>query len=353
MDLVKIRHWAIENWQTLLVSVATLIMISIAIPLNVRFWEQNTKDSDIYYSWVEGGRIANGENPYERILSGNMQENQKYATYFPLFYELSYFTQIIGYKNYNDWIGLWRYFFLAFNLLIGLLLLAITYQKKIWGFGLFVVAFWLFNRWTIHSSFHAVPDFIPIFGLLLSLALFKRKRVLSLLLFSFSLAFKQIAIFVAPLYLIWTFHDTRSLKQTVISGVLIGSIPLLTSIPFLIWNLEGFIRSILFSATRIPMAHLGVDSLDTILNLTGLQARIPMFFLMALVYLVSWQRTLGIYSDAMFAMLIFVTFNSIFFAHYPVWLMPLLPLSAFEWYDRSLANQVTDKTTIDKPSLNT
>ena len=100
------------------------------------------------------------------------------------------------------------------------------------------------------------------------------------------------------------------------------------------------------------MAHVGVDSLDTTLNLTGLYARIPMLIILVLVYLVSWQRTLGIYSDAMFAMLVFITFNSIFFAHYPVWLMPLLPLSAFELYDRLLANQATKKATIDKPSLN-
>lgn len=352
MDLVKIRQWTYENWQTILVIVVTLIMIWIAIPLNVRFWERDTKDFDVYYSWVEGGRIANGENPYERILSGNMQENQKYATYFPLFYELSFLTQLIGYKSYGAWIGFWRYFFLAFNLLIGLLLLAVTYRKKVWGFGLFIVAFWLFNRWTIHSSFNAVPDFIPIFCMLLSLALFKRKRTISLLLFSLSLAFKQIAVFAAPLYLIWTYHETLSLKKTMITGVLIGSIPLLTSIPFLIWNPEGYLRSILFSATRIPMAHIGVDSLDTTLNLTGLYARIPMFILLALVYFVSWQRTLGIYSDTMFAMLVFITFNSIFFAHYPVWLMPLLPLSAFELYDRSLANLATNNATIDKPSLN-
>jgi hypothetical protein len=35
----------------------------------------------------------------------------------------------------------------------------------------------------------------------------------------------------------------------------------------------------------------------------------------------------------MMVMAIFIAFNSVLFEHYPVWLMPLLPLAAGEWLD--------------------
>ena len=77
---------------------------------------------DIYYSFREGQRILNGENPYERILSGNMRDNKKYATYFPVFYELSYATQALGLEQFSTWLVFWRRVFVAFNLGTAILL---------------------------------------------------------------------------------------------------------------------------------------------------------------------------------------------------------------------------------------
>jgi uncharacterized membrane protein len=86
--------------------------------------------------------------------------------------------------------------------------------------------------------------------MVLSLGVFGKYRKVSLLFFSFSLAIKQIAIFLAPLYLIWEYHHSRSLKKTIIAGLWIISIPLISSLPFILWNMEGFFKSIAFSATR-------------------------------------------------------------------------------------------------------
>src|SRR5687768_7823003 len=52
---------------------------------------------DIYYIWLEGKRIINGENPYGRVLTGNMRNNDKYATLFPIAYLLSALIQKIGF----------------------------------------------------------------------------------------------------------------------------------------------------------------------------------------------------------------------------------------------------------------
>ena len=315
----------------ILIGLVTLIIVLVAIRVNRRFWSIDTVGSDTYYSWVEGRRIIRGQNPYERILHGGMDENNKYATYFPLFYEASALVQRLGIRQYHDWISFWRYFFLAANLAIGLVLGVLLYSRRTWALALLAMVFWYFNRWTLNASSTVALDFIPILLMVLSLALFHRYRRTSLLLYGLSLAIKQIAIFLAPLYLIWEYQQTRSIRKTIIAGLWIVGIPLLVSLPFMFWNLEGFLKSISFSATRVALTHFAADSIDAVLNLNGLIARIPLLTVLGAAYLATWQRSMGRYGAAMMVMAIFMGFNSVLFAHYPVWLMPLLPLAAGEW----------------------
>ena len=313
------------------VAFLAVLIALIAVRVNLRFWSMDTVGSDTYYSWVEGRRILNRQNPYERILHGNMDENKKYSTYFPLFYELSAFVQKMGIRQYQHWIDFWRYFFMAGNIVTGLALCAIIYSKRTWPLALLALPFWYFNRWTLHSSAMVTLDFIPIFLMILSLGIFDKHRKTSFILFGFSLAFKQIAIFLAPLYLIWEYQQTRSWKKAILAGVWITIIPLLVSVPFLIWNTEGFIKSVAFSATRTALNHFDAESIDVIFNLSGLIARIPFLIILFGIYFVSWQRSVGRYGGAMLVMAIFIAFNSVLFTHYPTWLMPLLPLAASEW----------------------
>jgi len=327
----KIRMWFQEHGLFLLVGVTALAIALVAVRVNLRFWSLDTVGSDTYYSWVEGRRILRDQNPYERILHGNMEENEKYSTYFPLFYEASALTQYMGIRQYQAWIDFWRYFFLAGNIATGLALCAIIFSRRTWALALLALPFWYFNRWTLNASATVALDFIPIFLMVLSLGMFERYRKTALLLYSFSLAIKQIAIFLAPLYLVWEYQQSRSIKKTIIAGLWIISIPLLSSIPFLLWNAEGFVKSIAFSATRTALNHFGAESIDRILNLNGLLARIPFLFMLSAAYFTAWQKAAGRYGSAMLVMGIFIAFNSILFAHYPAWLMPLLPLAASEW----------------------
>jgi hypothetical protein len=315
----------------ILLGLVTIFIVLVAIRVNRRFWSIDTVGTDTYYSWVEGRRIIRGQNPYERILHGSMEENNKYATYFPLFYEASALVQTLGIRQYFDWITFWRYIFLAANIATGLALGALLYSRRAWALALLAMIFWYFNRWTLHASSTVALDFIPILLMVLSLGLFQRHRRISLLLYSLSLAFKQIAIFLAPLYLIWEYQETRSIRKTIIAGLWIVSIPLLASVPFLFWNLEGFVRSIAFSATRAALNHFDADSIDVILSLKGLTGRIPLFVVLCAAYLATWQKSMGRYGSAMMVMAIFIAFNSVLFQQYPVWLMPLLPLAAGEW----------------------
>lgn len=325
-----------NKWTIIILGLAVIVFVFLAIQVNVSFWSIDTVGSDTYYAWVEGKRILEQKNPYARILDGNMQENNKYATYFPLFYEAGAVVQYLGLQHYNDWIGFWRYIFLITNILTGITLFITIYSQKTWLLALSAMLFWYFNRWTLFASSMPAIDMIPIFLLVLSLVIFERYRITSLLLFSFSLAIKQIAIFLAPLFLIWEYQRTGSLKKTCIAGLWILSIPLFSSLPFLIWEAEGFIKSVVFSATRDALSHFGANSIDIIVNWSGLSARLPFLLMLCLAYFAMWKNTLGLYGSAMFAMTIFIAFNSILFQHYPVWLMCLIPLAIYEW---NLTNQ--------------
>lgn len=326
-------RWLKEHWLWLFVIGAVVITVYVALRVNLRFWSIDTVGYDTYYSWVEGRRILRGQNPYERILHGSMEENNKYATYFPLFYEASAVVHQLGLRQYHEWIGFWRYIFLFCNIAIGLLMVGILQSRRTWVLALLGMAFWYFNRWTLNTSESAALDFIPILLMVLSLALFSRYRRTSLLLYSISLAIKQIAIFLVPLYLIWEFHQTRSVRKTILAGLWIASIPLLVSIPFLVWNAEGFFKSIAFSGTRAALNHFGAASVDDLLNLEGWIARLPLLIMLCAAYLAAWHKTTGRYGSAMMVMAIFIAFNSVLFEHYPVWLMPLLPLAVSEWVD--------------------
>ena len=329
----KIPFWLKERWLFVLVGIAALAIALVAVRVNLRFWSLDTVGSDTYYSWVEGRRILDGQNPYERILHGGMDENNKYATYFPLFYEASTLVQRLGIRQYQAWIDFWRYIFLACNIAVGLTLCALLFSRRTWALALLAMPFWYFNRWTLSASATVALDFIPILLMILSLGLFERYRKTSLILYGFSLAIKQIAIFLAPLYLIWEYQQSRSLKKTIIAGLWIAGIPLLSSIPFLLWNAEGFFKSIAFSATRTALNHFGAESIDSILNLSGLVARIPFLIMLCGAYFVTWQKVPGRFGSAMLVMAIFIAFNSILFQHYPAWLMPFIPLAAGEWID--------------------
>ena len=155
--------------------------------------------------------------------------------------------------------------------------------------------------------------------------------------FSISLGIKQIAIFALPLYLIWLWKNRTGRFQDLIIGFLIIlSVPLLTSIPFLIWNAEGFFKSVLFSATRLGGLHIsGAPSLDNILSqdypwIIGLRAKLFMLFLMGLFYLSFLTERVGIFLATAMTMMTFLYFNSVLFLQYFVWPLCLLPFALVE-----------------------
>jgi len=315
--------------------IIVLLLVYFAREINLSIPKPDLEDQDIYYSYVEGERLANGENPYGRVLDGDMRKNSKYATYFPVFYELSFLSQEMGLSPYLPWIMFWQDVFMVFEFGVALLLYIILARGQLEWIGVFAAAFWVFNRWTLRVVRLANLDFIPIFFLLLSLVIFSKNKWWSLFLFSLSLGFKQVAIFLAPLYLIWVWRQTAKdrVKTTLLAGLVIASVPVISGLPFLIWNARGFIKSVMFSATRSTAFGLGVPSLDVIAGWDGLAARIGMVALMGLVYFFVFRGHGTQFFTSFLVMSIFLDFNSVLYSQYPCWVVPLIPLVFLELRD--------------------
>lgn len=305
-----------------------LLLVYLAREVNQAIPEPVFENQDIYYSYLEGKRLREGKNPYARVLEGDMLENQKYATYFPVFYELSFLSQKLGLKSSFAWIAFWKVIFVIFEFGVGFLLYIALAQRKLEWLGVFAAAFWLFNRWTLKVVEMSNLDFIPIFFMLLSLMIFPRHKWWSIFLFSLSLGFKQIGIFLAPLYLIWVWRtaETGRWKALALAGLLIVSVPLVSGLPFLFWNAEGFVKSILFSATRYGSNQFEIPSLDQIMGWQGISARLVMLALMAAVYFAAFRGYGKKYFAALLIMSIFLDYNAVLYSQYPAWLAPLVPL---------------------------
>lgn len=310
------------------------IILLVGTVVHTSLWDTDIdlELQDIYYTFLDGSRLVNGENPYARVLRGDMRINHKYATYFPIFFYLAWGTQKLGLHAFLPWLSFWRIIFLTFNLAVASLLFWVPYQRGITAFAILAAGYWLFNRWALNitSTFSLEP--IPIFFLIMSLVLFTRHQILSLIFYGLSLGIKQLAIFMIPLFLIWVWQTARKnpLNQTLKAGLVMASIPFITSLPFLIWNAEGYIRSILFSATRVSENQFGAPSLDHWLGLVGIPAKLPLLAFLSIVYLLAWQRRIGRFGAALLVIVLFVDFNSVLFNQYFIWSVPLILLAVYE-----------------------
>lgn len=311
-----------------------ILLIGGAVVL-LRLPKLDATSSDIYFSYVEGQRLLAHENPYARVLSGNMRENDKYATYFPLFYLLAALTQSLGLSDYGPWISLWRIVFVSFTLGSAGVIFWTLYRRKAILAAAFAAIFFLLSRWTLHITQIATLDSIALFPLLLALLIFDKHRNAALLLFGLSLAFKQIAILLVPLFLIWTWQSARQkpARSLLIGAIAMAAVPLLLSLPFLVWNGEGYVKSIVFSITRDAAAHVDAPSAGSLLGLTGVPARAPMILLLTLVYLMAWRQSVGRYLASLLTMSVFIDFNAVLFLQYFAWLVPFVPLSIADYLD--------------------
>lgn len=319
-----------------------LLLAALGLLMHIRYWlaTDSLRGQDIYFTWLEGKRIIAGENPYARVLTGDMRTNAKYATYFPVTYIFSALVQKLGLTSFRDWLNLWRP--ISFGFHIGIVSLILRYYEKrsLWILGFVASSIILLGRWSLYVIRVQHLEFAAIFFLLLSLILLEEKPRLSLLMLSISLGIKQVAILLLPLYLIhlWSKgENNHRARNLVIALVIALSIPLVTSLPFLIWGPEGFFKSILFSATRFGGSHIGsVPSIDVIFSkryewIVGIKAKLPMLILMAMVYASYFKEKVGIFTACTMTMVTFWCFNSVLLLQYFLWPLCILPFALIEF----------------------
>jgi hypothetical protein len=296
------------------------------------------EEQDIYAIFSEGDRIQQGINPYARSLDfeDSIEWNQVFATYLPISYIFAWLTQEIGLEGFLEWLGFWRVVFLMANLGIGYLIFYIPYYRhNNLVFAALASLFWFFNRWTLHMTMIYHIDFIAIFFLLLSLVTWPKNKIISLLAFGLSLGVKHIAIFMIPLYAIWIWQAAEKkhpFRQFILLSLVTASIPLIFSSPFLALNAKAFFKSIFVSATRISESHFGAPSIDTLLGLTGIPAKLPMLGLMGITFLGAWKKRIKLFAAALFIIIIFIDFNSVLFRQYMTWVSPLVLLALCETF---------------------
>ena len=297
------------------------------------------KKADIAAIWGDGNAIAHGNDPYSRIRHGNMLTNEKYTTYFPGFYVLVAALEkagVVGIDNFEAFTAFWRIAEICLVLLSGAVLYQLYLRSGSHAFAVFGAGLFMLNRWTLTTMTTEEIDIIAVLFLLLSLFFYESFPRRSLVLLGVSLAFKQIAIVLVPLYIILGSEACRSVKEWIVTAVknalLIAAVPLVLSVPFLIWDAEGFIHSILFSATRLPEGHL-LGVADQV-GATGFVAKIPAVAALLLVYLFAWRRQVKLYSGSLLAFFAFTSFNSVYYSRYMVWCLPFAALTILEILQR-------------------
>ncbi len=314
-------------------------LLTLAIAFCVLFKVQKGsplphEGNDIYYIWSDGYEIAHGTNPYSKIHGSDMLRNNKYSTYLPGFFLVISAYVAAGFDTFDNWLSVWRPATWILHCALGLLIFSALYKKSGLLLALFGAHFWLLSRWPISVMNSGQIDILTMLILISSLLLLDSRKTLALILFGLSLSIKQIGIFMLPVFLLYNMDLKRPLadnaKKLVLDLCYISIIPLLTCLPFLIWDFTGFVKSILFSATRSPGGHIKVPGIDELLGIVGIVAKLPMFALMGLIYLAVLFRRIPVFTAGLAIYLVFMSFNSVIFKQYMPWFCAFLGLALME-----------------------
>lgn len=340
----------LKNKPTVLLELTALLLITLLLykvdysldKESEYYYEEN----DIYFEYQAAKQLQKGINPYNRILEGNMIENDKYATQLPLyFYTLAFIRQISD-NEFGEFLDNFRVIVFWAHVSGGILIYLFfrRVQKRFLGFCL--ALFYLFNVWSLNSFLNLKQDMLAIALLLLSLYIFRSSkfRWASYVFFGLSLGIKHIGVFIAPLFLTPLIFKEDSLKKFLINMFLLLLTIFIPSAPLFFDNPASFINSMLFSLTRTPLGAeitYGYEELLVQYNPsynTGtlyqqLLPRFPLLIASALAFILLILKTIPKNVYAFLAILVFAIFNPIIFPQYITWVIPLVTIAFTELPD--------------------
>jgi uncharacterized membrane protein len=184
-------------------------------------------------------------------------------------------------------------------------------------------------------------EFAALLPLVLGIALQHRRPRISALLVGLSLSIKQIGLLVVPLLLINRCRaaapapGTTPLRASPDLGIClkalgwISLIPLLISLPFLLSSPWGFLESMVFSLTRLPMGHPETGVAPILLfGMNGVRV------VMAALIIGAWslyaREQVGFWAAASFCLLALTQLNAVVFTQYYLWLLVAVLLAIAE-----------------------
>ncbi len=316
-----------------LVFAVLLYKINFSLDYDADFYYMK---EDIYYEYIAAKQLQNKENPYNRILEGNMVENDKYATQLPLyFYSLAYLRKV-SLDDFSGFIENFRNILFWFHLAGGVAIYAFFRARFQRLLGVSAAAFYVFNVWSLNSFIYLKQDMIAIALLLVSYNLFtsKRYRWISYILFGLSLGIKHIGVFVFPLFLtpiVFKEDSPRIFLRNMFLFVLTILIP---TLPLFIDNPQSFINSMLFSLTREPFSSeilFGYSELlvnynsafDTGTLAQQMLPRLPLLIATLLCFLLLVLKKIPRATFMFLSVLVFAIFNPVIFPQYITWVIPL------------------------------
>lgn len=322
---------------------AVAIAIGIATAAIHHLWELKGSErligSDIYNVWNEGKKLFEGTNPYTRIIGRSMRDNDNFPTYLPLTYLFSAALQHFEIREFPDFLSLWRRVNLVSHLGLGLLTLHIYHQQRKPLLGLIACSILLLGRWSAYIIDVQHLEFPAILAIIAAGHQLNRRPMLSALLFSLSLCIKHIAIILLPCFLLGlivesasqsTHHNTRPKWRRLLQYCLVAfALPAALSVPFLLNSPDGFLLSMLFSASRGTSSH-GIATGTEMILLSVDQTRLLMGGLFVMGWIVQAKQRLNVWLASTLTLLIFLQFSPVVFAQYYIWITAFL-LIAFAY----------------------
>ena len=287
---------------------------------------------DIFYVWEEGTKIADGVNPYTRIIGKSLRDNDKYPTYLPLSYYFIAMLNQLGIKSFNHFISIWRPLNIACHLGIGILTFSIYNQKRKPISGIIACSILLLGRWSAYIINVQHLEFAAILPILLAGQQLNRRPNMSALMFGLSLCIKHVGIILLPSFLLGLSAGSSSKKrvfnrqQILTYSAVALVIPLIISLPFLLDQPSGFLLNVLFSTTRDFSDH--GKATGTRMILTGVDGtRLVMISLIIMNWIAQAREKINFWFASTITLLIFLQFNAVVFAQYYIWLTAFLLIS--------------------------
>ncbi|HLC48953.1 MAG TPA: hypothetical protein VJI96_01030, partial [Candidatus Andersenbacteria bacterium] len=136
------------------------------------------------------------------------------------------------------------------------------------------------------------------------------------------------AILIIPLFLFFAWRKMpKKISQLALITGLVAFIPLLTLAPFLIDDAPATLQGLLNPIERpAQQAHGFASSFSQSLDVTDISKIFLMVYLIGIVYLAAYQKTINLAGGTLMIFVIMLSFTQVLYNQYIVWMLPFIPL---------------------------